>query len=78
MFIMKFTDIGEGLHEGTIAEVFVKEGDVVKEGQNLFSVETDKMTSEIPAPVNGKIVKILIKPGQEVRVGDEIFNIETN
>ncbi|QSF13744.1 biotin/lipoyl-binding protein [Mycoplasma sp. Mirounga ES2805-ORL] len=76
MFKMKFTDIGEGLHEGTVAEVLVKEGDEVKEGQTLFSVETDKMTSEIPAPVTGKIAKILIEPGKEIIVGDEIFHIE--
>nr|WP_029905744.1 biotin/lipoyl-containing protein [Mycoplasmopsis opalescens] len=78
MFKMQFTDIGEGLHEGTVAEVFVKEGDSVKEGDILFSVETDKMTSEIPAPVTGKVVKVLIKAGDEITVGDEIFNIETN
>ncbi|MGY5139516.1 biotin/lipoyl-containing protein [Mycoplasmopsis gallinarum] len=76
MFKMQFTDIGEGLHEGTVAEVMVTVGQEVKEGDILFSVETDKMTSEIPAPVNGKIVEILIKPGQEITVGDEIFHIE--
>ncbi len=76
MYKMKFTDIGEGLHEGTVAEIKVKEGQTVKEGDVLFSVETDKMTSDIPAPVSGKVAKILIKPGQQITVGDEIFNIE--
>ncbi|MBN0919618.1 biotin/lipoyl-binding protein [Mycoplasma gypis] len=76
MFKMQFTDIGEGLHEGTVSEVFVKEGDMVKEGDNLFSVETDKMTAEIPAPVTGKIAKVLISAGQEITVGEEIFYIE--
>ncbi|QBF34680.1 biotin/lipoyl-binding protein [Mycoplasmopsis phocirhinis] len=76
MFRMKFTDIGEGLHEGTVAEVFVKVGDSVKEGDNLFTVETDKMTSEIPAPTTGVIAEVLIEPGQEIHVGEEIFVIE--
>lgn len=76
MFKMKFTDVGEGLHEGTVAEVFVKEGDSVKEGDNLYSVETDKMTTEIPSPVTGKITKVLIEPGKELTVGDDIFEIE--
>ncbi|MBZ4195559.1 biotin/lipoyl-binding protein [Mycoplasma sp. CH-Wi4] len=76
MFKMKFTDIGEGLHEGTVAEVFVTEGQEVKEGDSLFSVETDKMTSEIPAAVTGRIAKVLIQPGQEITVGEEIFHIE--
>ncbi|VEU77885.1 biotin/lipoyl-containing protein [Mycoplasmopsis columbinasalis] len=78
MFKMQFTDIGEGLHEGTVAEVLVKEGQSVKEGDILFSVETDKMTSEIPAPVSGVISKILIKNGDQITVGDEIFYIEQN
>ncbi|QJR44280.1 biotin/lipoyl-binding protein [Mycoplasma miroungirhinis] len=76
MFQMKFTDVGEGLHEGTIAEVYVTEGQEVKEGDNLYSVETDKMTTDIPAPVTGKIAKILIEPGKEVTIGDVVFEIE--
>ncbi|VEU60453.1 pyruvate dehydrogenase E2 component [Mycoplasmopsis bovigenitalium] len=75
MFRMKFTDIGEGLHEGKVAEVFVKVGDAVKEGDVLFSVETDKMTSDIPAPTTGTVAEVLIEPGQEITVGDEIFVI---
>ncbi|EGV00305.1 biotin/lipoyl-containing protein [Mycoplasmopsis columbina] len=78
MFKMQFTDIGEGLHDGTVAEVRVKVGDTVKEGDILYSVETDKMTSEIPSPVNGVIKAILIEPGKDITVGDEIFHIETN
>ncbi|MBU4691035.1 biotin/lipoyl-binding protein [Mycoplasma zalophi] len=76
MFKMQFTDVGEGLHEGTVAEVYVTEGQEVKEGDNLYSVETDKMTTDIPSPVTGKIAKILIEPGKELTVGDEIFEIE--
>ncbi|QJG66850.1 biotin/lipoyl-binding protein [Mycoplasma phocoenae] len=76
MYEMKFADIGEGLHEGTVAEVFAKEGDSVKEGDNLFSVETDKMTAEIPAPVTGTIAKVLISAGQDITVGEVIFHIE--
>lgn len=61
--------------EGKVAEVFVKVGDSVKKGDVLFSVETDKMTSDIPAPTTGTIAEVLIEPGQEITVGDEIFVI---
>lgn len=57
MFKMQFTDVGEGLHEGIVVDVFVTEGQEVKEGQDLFSVETDKMTTEIPAPVQVKLLR---------------------
>ncbi|QVK05420.1 dihydrolipoyl dehydrogenase [Mycoplasma mycoides] len=76
MFKVKFADIGEGLTEGTVAEVLVKVGDVVKEGQPLYFVETDKVNSEIPSPVAGKIAVINISTGQEIKVGDVVIEID--
>ena len=76
MFKVKFADIGEGLTEGTVAEVLVKVGDVVKEGQPLYFVETDKVNSEIPSPVAGKIAIINISTGQEIKVGDVVIEID--
>ncbi len=77
MYKFKFADIGEGLTEGTITEVFVKENDEVKEGDNLFSVETDKVTTDIPSPVTGRIVKVLVKVDQIIHVGDEVVHFDT-
>lgn len=76
MYKFKFADIGEGLHEGTVAEIYVKEGQDIKEGDNLFSVETDKVTSDITSPVNGKISKIMMNTGDVIHVGQEIFLID--
>ncbi|TNK95193.1 dihydrolipoyl dehydrogenase, partial [Mycoplasmopsis pullorum] len=63
MYKFKFADIGEGLHEGVVAEIYKKEGDSVNEGDSLFSVETDKVTSDIPSPVSGTIKKVLMNQG---------------
>ncbi|MEF9985113.1 MAG: dihydrolipoamide acetyltransferase family protein [Malacoplasma sp.] len=76
MYKFKFADIGEGIHEGKVGEIFVKEGQPIKDGENLFIVETDKVTTEITSPTNGTISKILIKTGSTVHVGDEIFYID--
>ncbi|PPE04122.1 dihydrolipoamide acetyltransferase family protein [Williamsoniiplasma lucivorax] len=76
MFKVKFADIGEGLTEGKVAEVLVKLGQTVKAGDPLFFVETDKVNSEIPAPVDGKIANILIKPDQEIVVGEVVMEID--
>lgn len=73
MYTFKFADIGEGLHEGTVGEVYLKVGDSVKEGESLFSVETDKVTTDIPSPVDGKVTEVRIATGDTVKVGDEIF-----
>ena len=76
MYKFKFADIGEGLHEGTVGEIYVKVNTKVNEGDSLFSVETDKVTSDIPCPVTGEIKDILIKTGDTIHVGDEIFYID--
>ena len=76
MYKFKFADIGEGLHEGTVGEISVKVGDKINEGDTLFVVETDKVTSEIPSPVTGEVKEIMIKEGETVHVGDEIFHID--
>ncbi|QBQ07754.1 pyruvate dehydrogenase E2 component [Spiroplasma gladiatoris] len=75
MFKVKFADIGEGLTEGSVTEIFVKVGDKVKSGDSLFNVETDKVNSDIYAQVDGIINKIFIKEGQEIKVGDVVIEI---
>ncbi|WP_337902555.1 dihydrolipoyl dehydrogenase [Mesomycoplasma ovipneumoniae] len=76
MYKFKFADIGEGLHEGVVAQIYKKEGDQVNEGDSLFSVETDKITADIPSPKSGKIVKVLMAEGDTIHVGQEIYYID--
>lgn len=63
-------DLGEGIHEAQIIQVFVKEGDVVQTDQPLMEVETDKAAVEIPSPHAGRVAKIHVQAGQTVNVGD--------
>ncbi|HRK43719.1 MAG TPA: biotin/lipoyl-binding protein, partial [Gemmobacter sp.] len=51
------------MEEGTLAKWLVKEGDVVKSGQVLAEIETDKATMEFEAVDEGVIGKILIAEG---------------
>lgn len=76
MYKFKFADVGEGIHEGILYEWFVKEGDTVEEGQNLYSVETDKFNTEIPSPVAGVVSKIYYEAGSDINVGDLIVDID--
>ena len=76
MYDFKFTDIGEGLHEGQILKWFFKVGDKVKEGDVLCVVETDKVNAEIPAPVNGFITKLGAQVGQTIHVGETLVTID--
>lgn len=76
MYLFKFADIGEGIHEGTILKWNFKEGDKVKEGDTLVIVETDKVNAELPSPVTGTIVKINFNVGDDLHVGDVIVEID--
>jgi 2-oxoglutarate dehydrogenase complex dihydrolipoamide succinyltransferase (E2) component len=61
--------LGESVEEGTIGKWLKQVGDAVREYEGLLEVETDKVDTEIPAPVSGTILKILAPEGQTVRVG---------
>ena len=76
MLNFKFADIGEGLDSGKVLEVLVKEGATVEEGDDLFLVETEKVTTEIGSPINGTIAKIYIANGDEIKVGQVVMDID--
>lgn len=76
MFHVKFADIGEGIHEGVLLKLLFNEGDDVKEGDSLFTLETDKVNAEIPSPVSGKLVKNKFTVGAKVHVGDVIVIVD--
>jgi biotin carboxyl carrier protein len=52
---------------GTISEIFVKEGDFIKEGQKLFLLSAMKMENEILSDFEGKVKKIFVKKGENVK-----------
>ena len=58
------------MEEGTLAKWLVKEGDVVKSGDILAEIETDKATMEFEAVDEGTITRIVVPEGtDEVKVG---------
>jgi 2-oxoglutarate dehydrogenase E2 component (dihydrolipoamide succinyltransferase) len=70
--------MGEGVIEATINKWLVSEGSKVKEDDPLVEVATDKVDSEVPAPVDGIIVSIIAKEGSVARIGDLLAVIENN
>ncbi len=78
LYDFRFPDIGEGLTEGTIVELKVAAGQHVKPGDALAIVETDKVVTEMPSPVDGVIAEIRIAQGQVVKVGEVVARIRTS
>lgn len=73
----KLPDLGEGIHEAEILDIKVKEGDMVKEDQILFEVETDKAAVEVPSPFSGRVAKVFFKVGDTAKVGNTMITFES-
>ncbi len=76
MFEFKLPDLGEGVHEGQVVNVLVKEGDTIAEYQPMLEVETDKAAVEIPSPRAGVVTKVHVVPGAMVKVGQVLVSID--
>ncbi|MCH2087469.1 MAG: pyruvate dehydrogenase complex dihydrolipoyllysine-residue acetyltransferase [Pseudoalteromonas sp.] len=68
-------DIGDD--EVEVTEIMVAVGDTVEEEQSLLSVEGDKASMEVPAPIAGTVKEIKIATGDKVKTGSLIFVFET-
>ncbi|WP_295634248.1 pyruvate dehydrogenase complex E1 component subunit beta [Novosphingobium sp.] len=73
---IKMPALSPTMEEGTLAKWLVKEGDVVKSGDILAEIETDKATMEFEAVDEGTVGKLLVAEGTEnVKVGTVIATI---
>lgn len=68
-------DIGD-FSEVNVAEVLIKAGDNVNQGDSLIILESDKASMEIPSDYTGRISQVNIKVGDKVSQGDLIATIE--
>ena len=61
--------LSQDMIQGRIVEWLKREGDPVKEGEPLVSIETDKAEVELQAPQSGILRRVLLEPGQDADVG---------
>ncbi len=64
--------LGETVTEGTITRWLKQVGDHVDADEPLFEVSTDKVDSEVPAPISGVVTEILVPEGDTVEVGTRL------
>ena len=72
---VKVPPMGESISSGVIASWHVKDGEEVSEGQHLYDLETDKITSEGMAEASG-VISLKTNEGDEVEIGQVIAQIE--
>jgi pyruvate dehydrogenase E2 component (dihydrolipoamide acetyltransferase) len=61
--------LGETVAEGKITQWFKAAGDVIKPGDNLFEIETDKVSMEVPSTTAGVLAEIRVPAGEVAPVG---------
>src|SRR3954451_15137776 len=61
--------LGETVAEGKITKWFKSAGDAVRPGDNLFEIETDKVSMEVPSITAGTLTEIRVREGEVVKVG---------
>ena len=72
---VKIPAVGESISSGVVSVWHKKSGEQVKKGEPLFTLETDKVSTEIVAEVDG-ILRTKANEGQEVKIGEVVAEIE--
>jgi 2-oxoglutarate dehydrogenase E2 component (dihydrolipoamide succinyltransferase) len=68
--------LGESITEGTLAQWLKKPGEAVAADEPIASLETDKVSVEVPSPIAGVLTEQLVKEGDTVAVGAPIARID--
>src|ERR1041384_8167533 len=70
--------LGVSITEGTLAQWLKKPGEAVAADEPIASLETDKVSVEVPSPVAGVLAEQVAKEGDTVAVGAVIARIDEN
>jgi len=72
---VKIPAVGESISSGVVSVWHKKSGEFVNAGEALFTLETDKVSTEIVAEKAG-LLETLVKEGQEVKIGEVVATID--
>lgn len=72
MYLMRMPQLGMGMTDADIMEWLVREGQVMKEGDSLVTIDASKAEMTLEAPVSGTLRRVMADVGSTVPVGDVI------
>ena len=72
---VKIPAVGESITSGVVSVWHKKSGDYVNAGEALFTLETDKVSTEITAEKAG-VLETRVKEGAEVKIGEVVATID--
>jgi pyruvate dehydrogenase E2 component (dihydrolipoamide acetyltransferase) len=73
---IRIPQLGEGLQEALLVEFLAKPGDIIKRDQPIYVMETDKATTDVESPYEGKLVSWTVETGSVLSIGTEIAKME--
>jgi len=73
---LKLPELGENITSADVADIMVKQGDVISTDQIVMELETEKAVVELPATQAGKVSKLNCKVGDTVAVGSVLMILE--
>jgi 2-oxoglutarate dehydrogenase E2 component (dihydrolipoamide succinyltransferase) len=72
---VKVPSVGESVTSGVVSAWHKKSGEFVNEGEPLFALETDKVSTDIVAETSG-VLETKVPEGQEVKIGEVVAIID--
>ena len=73
---VRIPQLGEGLQEALLVELLKQPGDSISRDEPIYTMETDKATTDVESPYDGKLVEWLVEPGTVLSIGHEIAKME--
>ena len=69
--------LGLTMTEGSVSSWLKKPGELVKKGEMLFTVETDKVEMEVESEVEGTVTRLTAEEGDTIAVGGELGYVDS-
>lgn len=75
---VRIPQMGEGLQEALLVEFLKQPGDTINRDDPIYVMETDKATTDVESPYDGKLVEWTVEPGSVLEIGAEIGKMEVS
>ncbi|MHC5068045.1 MAG: 2-oxoglutarate dehydrogenase complex dihydrolipoyllysine-residue succinyltransferase [Planctomycetota bacterium] len=76
-FEVQIPAVGESITEGVLSRWLVDDGSYVSSGTPIYELETDKISTEVEAEVDG-VITFVVGEGDTLAVGTHVANIDTD
>ena len=73
---VRIPQLGEGLQEALLVDFLKQPGDMVSRDEPIYVMETDKATTDVESPYEGKLIEWVVETGSVLEIGAEVAKME--